>query len=160
MPDWLLVLTLILLGYVLLAIEILIIPGFGMIGISGFVSLILACYFAYTKLNAFLGIIISVGSLILIVLSWKLFPKTGAWKRLRLDHQETREAGFHPFKENLSELINKEGITLSLLRPIGVCLIDGKRIDAIAEGGMFIEKDKRVLVVKAEGSRVVVKLIS
>jgi membrane-bound serine protease (ClpP class) len=160
MPEWLLVLTLILLGYILLVIEILIIPGFGVIGISGAVSLILACYFAYTKLNFFLGIITSVGSLILIILSWKLFLKTNAWKKLRLDIQQTKEGGFHPFKGNLSDLINKEGTTFSTLRPIGICLIEGKRIDAISEGSVFIEKDKRVLVVKTEGNRVVVKALS
>ncbi len=159
MPDWLLVLTLILLGYVLLAIEILIIPGFGVIGVSGAVSLILACYFAYTRLNLFLGIITSVGSLIIIILLWRLFPRTQAWKKLRLDNQETREAGFHPFKGNLSELTDKEGTALSSLRPIGVCLINGKRVDAISEGSAFIEKDKRVRVLRAEGNRVVVKPI-
>ncbi len=158
MADWLLVLTLILLGYVLLAVEVLIIPGFGVIGVSGFASLILACYFAYTKLNLFLGLIISFGSLVIIILSWKLLPKTGIWKKLRLDNQETREAGFNPFEKNLGELIDKEGVTLSPLRPIGVCLIEGKRIDAISEGGVFIDKDKRIIVTKAEGSNVVVKI--
>ncbi|MCM8766264.1 MAG: hypothetical protein NC920_05465 [Candidatus Omnitrophica bacterium] len=157
MPNWLLVLTLILLGYVLLAIEILIIPGFGVLGISGIISLILASYFSYTRLNLWLGLTVSAGSLILIILSWKLFPKTSFWKKLRLEEQETKEAGFKPYKGNLSELINKGGRTLSPLRPIGLCLIEGKRIEAISEGGVFIEKDKSVLVVRTEGNRVVVK---
>jgi membrane-bound serine protease (ClpP class) len=160
MPDWLLVLTLIILGYVLLAIEVLVIPGFGMIGVSGFVSLILACYFAYTKLNLLLGLIISFGSFVIIILSWKLLPKTGIWKKLRLDNQETREAGFNPFERNLGELIGKEGVTLSPLRPIGVCLIEEKRVDAISEGGVFIDRDTRVIATKAEGSSLIVKQVS
>ncbi|MCM8783695.1 MAG: hypothetical protein NC818_02805 [Candidatus Omnitrophica bacterium] len=159
MPNWLLVLTLILLGYVLLAIEILIIPGFGILGMSGIASLILASYFAWTKLNLGLGLIVSLGSLMLIILSWRLFPKTKIWKKLRLEHQETKEAGFKPFKGDLSSLVNKIGKTISPLRPVGICLIEGKRIDALSEGGVFIEQNKQVLVIKTEGNRVIVKQI-
>jgi len=160
MPNWLLVLTLILLGYVLLAIEILIIPGFGILGISGIFSLILASYFAYTKLNFTLGLIVSLGSIIIIVISWKIFPRTSFWKKLRLEEKETKELGFKPFRGELNELINKEGKTLSTLRPIGICQIEDKKVDAISEGGIFIEKDKKVVVVKTEGNRVVVRAIN
>ncbi|MGE4357369.1 MAG: NfeD family protein [Candidatus Omnitrophota bacterium] len=160
MPGWLMVLTLILLGYVLLVIEILIIPGFGLMGISGIASLVLASYFAWTKLNIGMGLLVSLGSLIIIILSWKLFPRTRIWKKLRLEHQETKEAGFQPFKGDLSELINKEGKTLSPLRPIGICLVEDKRIDAISEGGIFIAPDKKVVVTKVEGNRVVVKEVN
>ncbi|MCM8763604.1 MAG: hypothetical protein NC927_00740 [Candidatus Omnitrophica bacterium] len=159
MPNWLLVLTLILLGYVLLAIEILIIPGFGILGMSGIASLILASYFAWTKLNLGLGLIVSLGSLMLIIFSWRLFPKTKTWKKLRLEHQETKEARFKPFKADLSSLVNKIGKTISPLRPVGICLIEGKRIDALSEGGVFIEQNKQVLVIKTEGNRVIVKQI-
>lgn len=159
MPNWLLVLTLILLGYFLLAIEIIIIPGFGILGISGIISLILASYFAYTKLNFILGLIVSLGSVIIIIISWRLFPKTSFWKKLRLEHQETKEAGFKPYKKDLSHLLHKEGKTISPLRPIGICLIEDKKVDAVSEGGLFIEKNKRVTVVKVEGNRVVVKEI-
>ena len=59
----------------------------------------------------------------------------------------------------IAENKGKSGVTKSALRPAGVALIDGKRIDVVAVG-RFIEKDKPIKVVKTSGNRVVVEEIS
>lgn len=46
--------------------------------------------------------------------------------------------------------------TLTYLRPSGKIDIDGKMLDAISEG-RYIEKDKIVVVLSVEGSRLKVK---
>ena len=54
------------------------------------------------------------------------------------------------------ELEGREGMSLSPLRPSGLALIDGRRIDVVASTG-FIEKNRPVRVVETTGNRVVVR---
>lgn len=54
------------------------------------------------------------------------------------------------------EYLNKRGTTLSPLRPSGTALIEGKRVDVIAEGA-FVDTGVEVEVIQADGNRVVVR---
>lgn len=151
-----LVFTLILLGFILLAIELFIIPGFGFVGISGLICLFIASYISYTKLNPMAGFAVSLISLITIIVMIKILPKTRIWKKLQLEETTSKGAGYSATRMGLEKLIGKEGITLTPLHPVGTAIIDGKRVDVVSEVGM-IDKDRKVVVVKVEGNRVIVK---
>lgn len=153
MPDLLLVFTLVLLGFVLLALEVFVIPGFGLLGILGLLCLAGASYLSYIKLSPLMGIIVSVVSIAAIILLIRIFPKTAFWKKMRLTKTT---AGYSATREGLQDLIGKEGVTLTSLRPVGTAIIDNKRVDVVAEMGM-VDKDKKIVVVKVEGNRVVVR---
>ena len=154
MSETLRVIIFISLGFILLLIE-LFTPGFGLTGISGIVLLALGCYTAYIKLNLFWGIFTSIVSVSVVIGFFKIFAKSPVWKRMRLETQETKDKGFTS-STDLSNFLNKSGVALSTLRPSGVALIEGKRLDVTAES-MFIERDKKVKVIKVEGNRVTVK---
>ncbi len=64
--------------------------------------------------------------------------------------------GFQAAPQELAALAGKSGQSLSPLRPAGVALIDGQRVDVVTDGE-FIEPDTEVEVVAVEGSRVVVQ---
>ena len=154
MPDALRVVLFISLGFILLLIE-LFTPGFGLAGISGAVLLIFGCYLAYIKLNLFWGILTSLVSLLAVIGFFKIFGRSFIWKKIRLENKESKDKGFTS-SADLSNFLNKSGVALSALRPSGAAIIDGKRLDVIAES-MFIEKDKKVKVIKVEGNRITVK---
>lgn len=156
MPDWFLVLTLIVVGFILLLIELLIIPGFGLIGVLGLGSLAAGSYTAYTKLSPMVGVAVSLGSLLIVISSLKLLPKSSLWKRLRLESAETQESGFGIAEKNVEELIGKEGHSITPLRPTGTATIEGRRIDVVTEG-VFLPKDVPIKVVKVEGNRAIVR---
>ena len=61
-------------------------------------------------------------------------------------------------RERDDEMLGKEGVTLTILRPAGVGLFDGRRVDIIADGE-FIEPQRTVMVIEARGSRVVVRQV-
>ncbi len=153
MPEALRIVTFISLGLILLLIEMFT-PGFSIPGISGIVLLVIGCYKAFA-LSPLWGIFISLSSLLLVVVFFKLFQRSPMWRKIRLDARETKEQGFSSSLD-LSGLLHKSGVTVSILRPAGIALIDGKRIDVIAES-LFINKDKKVNVVKVEGNKVTVK---
>ena len=56
------------------------------------------------------------------------------------------------------DLLGKEGVALTPLRPSGTAIIDQCSVDVVTAGEM-IEKDKRVKVIHVEGLRVVVRQI-
>jgi membrane-bound serine protease (ClpP class) len=58
----------------------------------------------------------------------------------------------------IGDLIGHEGVTLMPLRPAGMALIDGKKVDVVSLGD-FIEKDVAVRVVDNSGNRVVVRQV-
>lgn len=69
----------------------------------------------------------------------------------------TTEEGFIS-AELKSSLVGQQGITVTPLRPAGTALINNQRVDVVTEGG-FVENQRPVVVVKAEGTWVVVREI-
>ncbi|MBI4602917.1 MAG: serine protease [Planctomycetes bacterium] len=59
----------------------------------------------------------------------------------------------------LEDLRGKRGVTHTALRPAGVAVIQGKRVDVVAEG-TFIEPNMEVEVVDNTGNRVVVRAVA
>jgi membrane-bound serine protease (ClpP class) len=154
MPEALRVVLFISLGFILLLIE-LFTPGFGLAGISGILLLTFGCYLAYIKLNLFWGILTSLVSLLAVIGFFKIFSHSFIWKKIRLENKQSKENGFSSGTD-LSHFLNKTGLTQSALRPSGIAIIDGKRLDVTAES-LFIEKDKKVKVIKVAGNKVIVK---
>ena len=154
---WLKIFTFLVLGFILLLIE-LFTPTFGIVGLSGIISIITGCYLAVTLHSVIAGIILSSVSLIIIAAAIKLFPKTGIAKNLRLGVSQNNAEGYRSSDENLKYLLGKEGIAVTTLRPSGTALIEGKKADVIPEG-VFITEGSKIKVTLVEGSRVVVKAI-
>ncbi len=67
-------------------------------------------------------------------------------------------AGSVSFAKDYTQYLDQEGVAYTELRPAGIVLIDGKRVDVVTSGDM-VEKGQRVRVVKVEGNRVVVRAI-
>ena len=76
-----LIITLILVGLVLIFAEILLIPGVGVAGILGLLSMGGSCYYAFTELGPTAGAVVTAVNAVLIVALtvWVLRAKT--WKR-------------------------------------------------------------------------------
>lgn len=154
MPEVFKIAMFISLGFILLLIELLT-PGFGLTGMAGILFLIIGCYTAYLKLNIFWGILTSILSIAAVIGFFKIFSKSPIWKKIRLNTREEKKEGFTSAAD-LSYLVNKSGVSLTALRPSGTALIEGKRIDVIAES-MFIERGRKIKVIGTEGSKVIVK---
>jgi membrane-bound serine protease (ClpP class) len=75
------------------------------------------------------------------------------------DVDEAMQASRAKQEARLAELqtfIGKKGKTITVLRPVGVVRIDGKRVDALAESGS-IEADKRIEVITVYDNQVKVR---
>ena len=62
------------------------------------------------------------------------------------------------FSQSYDALVGKEGRAHTDLRPAGIVIVEGRKIDVVT-GGERIEKGRRVQVTKVEGNRIVVRSI-
>lgn len=151
-------LALFVLGIVLLVIEI-IVPGFGLPGISGILFVLIGIILAMDSFaNAILSISIAIiiTTIIGIMLVKRGF-KSQLFNSIVLNNQTNKEKGYLSSEAD-ENLISKEGIAVSELRPSGFIDIDGKRIDALSDEG-YISKGTAVKIVKIEGSKIFVRRI-
>jgi membrane-bound serine protease (ClpP class) len=85
----------------------------------------------------------------------KFFPRTKAGGKMILSEMQTdvRAATRHA-----DELIGREGVAHTFLRPAGTAMVDGKRLDVVAESGM-IERGSPVRIVAVQENRIVVRKV-
>ena len=63
---WALIATLVIVGLLLLGIELLVIPGFGVVGILGIVSFVCSCYFSFVTFGVTAGVAVLIAEIVLV----------------------------------------------------------------------------------------------
>jgi len=161
-----------ILGIGLLALEIFVIPGFGIAGISGIILIISGLTLSlvdnsglvmpdgeYTPVaRSFALVVLSI--LIALVgsfyISSKLIKVRVGGSTIGLSEELRSEDGYSASEDSYKELIGKTGVALTILRPSGKIEIDGEQYDATAQIG-YIEKDENVKVVAYENMQLIVR---
>ncbi|CAG9608112.1 NfeD family protein [Pseudoneobacillus rhizosphaerae] len=142
---------------ILLLVAELFLPG-GLIGILGF-AVIIGSFFLASENVIHMGISILIAIIISIVASIFMIKvlgrKMSIFKKIILNDSTNTEQGYVS-NVNRVDLLDKQGVTLTQLRPAGKIKIEDEIIDAVSEGA-FIQKDQEVKVIKVEGSRIVVR---
>jgi membrane-bound ClpP family serine protease len=148
------ILILVAFGVALLVTEF-VVPG-GIIGVLGAIALVAAVVLAFIDYGPAVGGVAALAVLTTVIvfvgLWMKYVQRTWFGKKLTL---ETKVSGSQ-VEEITAGLRGRTGVAANDLRPSGTALIDGRRIDVVAEVGL-IEKGRPVEVIKVEGIRVVVR---
>lgn len=162
--------ALFIVGVILLLLEVFVIPGFGVAGILGIIALVCGLAFSMVPnerfnfspvepnqvMASFIIVLAStIGSIVLCVIFGKGILKSRAFQRLVLADEQQSGMGYVSSVKN-ADLINKEGVAKTALRPSGKIEIEGKWYDAIALDG-YIEKDAWVYVEKHENYNLFVR---
>jgi membrane-bound serine protease (ClpP class) len=156
MTPYLVTFGLFILGLACIAVELLIIPGFGFVGILGGAILLGDVIYAWMTIGPLTGglvLILSLGSAAAGV--W-IVMHTRIGRRLR--HQSSLAGSASAVSVGREHLVGREGVAASHLRPSGVALVDGERIDVITEGE-FIERGTRVRIKAVEGPKIIVETV-
>ena len=155
--DLSIIIALSVMGLLLIAVDFYI-PGF-ILGSCGVVLMIVATVIC--AMHHSLGITMALAGAEVIaggVAGWlaiQYFPQTALGQRMML-HKTLDDA--RATTRASTDLVNRVGAALTVLRPAGTAIIDGKRLDVVAESGM-IERDSQIKVVAVDGSRIVVRKI-
>ena len=160
-------------GLGMIAVEIFILPGFGVAGVAGIVmtvgSLFLiminndAFNFEFVAMNDLLYALAAalggtLGGMILLLVAGSKLPDTRFFKRVALTDTQNRSEGYVSFQFTES-LLGKRGTAETVLRPSGKVMIEGKMYDAYTRGD-YIQKGQSVEVISEEGPSLKVKMVS
>lgn len=158
-------------GIILIAVELFVIPGFGVTGVLGAVFVITGLAMAMVGNDGwdFTGVPareIMVAFMIVIIalflsittsfyIGKKLFTQTSRFKGLALNTVQETESGYSSASPQMKNLLGKTGTAFTVLRPSGKVEVDDDIYDATALTG-YIEKGEAIKVVKYETSQVFV----
>jgi len=156
-------------GIILLVVEIFVIPGFGIAGISGIFLIIAGLVltmvdnvrFDFSNVpfdniaTSFILVVVSI--FIALIISYYLTKSLfGSTKfALALYTTQPHEEGFVATTIDLNQMIGKEGVTNTILRPSGKIIIDDDEYDAVTREA-YIEKGTPVVVVKTMNTQLIV----
>lgn len=147
---------LLLIGLFLAGVE-MVLPGFGLPGISGAISLVAGVALLSKSVEQALTILVILVVILAIMLTCILvfFQSRKVKSPLRLEEELGKKDGFLN-AEDLAYLVGKEGETETDLRPTGKCDMEGISFEVRSENG-FIEKGKKVKVIKIQSNSLIVK---
>lgn len=157
-------------GVILVVVEIFVIPGFGITGMSGIVLIVAGLALALVRnINfdftfvpkgslAFAFLMVSVAMalpvIILLALGQQIFSSK-LFKKMGVESEMRTEDGFSIRNHILLHLVGRTGTAVTNLRPSGKIEIGGEQYDALADGS-FIETGKPVKVIAIRSAYLVV----
>ncbi|MFA7345145.1 MAG: NfeD family protein [Terrimicrobiaceae bacterium] len=147
------IIVLVVVGFLMLAAEVFV-PGL-VLGTLGGLCLIASVALSYAAYGPLWGTAAFAALAILSIAGFflwlELFPHTPLGKKMMLGKSLNKRNSLEA-----PNLIGTTGETVTPLRPAGTAVIQGRRIDVVAEGGL-IESGQKISVVAQEGIRVVVR---
>jgi membrane-bound ClpP family serine protease len=145
-------------GIMLIFLEFFL-PG-AISGTLGLAALIASLFIAgENPLNMGISIFIAIGISIAVLFFMikVLGKKMVLFNRMILFDSAKKEDGYVS-NVNRTDLLGKEGIALTVLRPSGTAVFNNERIDVVSEGD-FIDQNAKITVIKVEGVRIVVRKV-
>lgn len=148
------VVILLIAGLVLMLLET-VLPGM-IAGLVGFGCLVAGVVMSYVNHgprtgNTVLFIVLAV--LLVVAVLWiRFFPHS------RLGQAFVTRRAIGTLGASRPELLHQTGTALTILRPSGTALINGRRVDVVTEGAL-VDRGTAVKVVASEGLRVVVRAV-
>lgn len=149
-----LIITLILVGLILLFAEILLIPGVGIAGILGLLSMGGSCAYAFVEFGNQTGAVVTAVVVVLIVVLtiWVLRAKT--WKRLTLETNIDAKA----VVPEVLVTIGDRGRSTTRLAPMGMARFGDSTLEVTSFEGI-IDSGTEVEVTAIEDYKIYVKQI-
>lgn len=166
LPAWILICF--IAGVVLIALEIFVIPGFGVTGVSGMVCVAASLCGAAMESDSITGfdmsslgnalITLGIGSALAVVAVLYLTSGRGPEflrRHTNLTTELSDSAGFIGVDMTPARYVGHEGVSLTVLRPAGKIEVDSNTFDAVSTGE-FIQANRRVKVVRYENAQLYV----
>lgn len=135
-------------------------PGFGLPGLSGIVLEGVAIWLCWKALGPSAALIMVVIALAVLAVAISMSLRSATKGRLSrssviLNETESDEAGYRA-TEDLQSFCGMTGEATTVLRPTGMAVFDGVKLNVISDGE-FIAAGTKVVITSVEGSRILVK---
>ena len=155
MIEWVTVISLILFGLILIIAEVIVIPGTTIVGILGFICLIVGIGFSFSYFGSETGwVTVGVSAGTAGVILYYSF-KADVWSRFssksKIDSR-VNEGELDSLK------VGDEGVTISSLRPVGKAELNGKLYE-VKSFGDYLDNGIKIKIIKINSSQIIVEPI-
>ena len=149
---WLIILLFVL-AIVLIFVELVFIPGFGIAGILSLGCVGVAIFLSYSNFSTAVGHVVTAISLVLFISVLVFALKSGTWSRVSLHETVSSTVNDNPFE---GVALGDCATTISRLAPIGRVAIGQQQFEAKVQSG-YIDAGQKVEVIGFEDATLVVK---
>jgi membrane-bound ClpP family serine protease len=151
--EWMIVLSLVLIGLALVIVEVIFVPGTTIVGVAGFVFIVIGVGLSFRYFGSSAGWLTAGGSAVAAGLSLYFSFKTGVWERFSL--KSTMDGNVNAGEMD-SLKTGTEGITLSALRPFGKAELQDRTYEVKTKGN-YLEAGTRVRVMQILSHQIIVE---
>ena len=158
---WLLLAVFLYFACAALIIAEVFVPSGGIISVFALACLVggIVLFFQHSGTAGWIGVGIALVMIpAVLIMAYKIFPKTRFGKNVMLTPSERVQGDAIPDTAELKDLLGAEGLVLTPLRPVGMCDFSGQRVECVAEGG-YVDKDRKVKVINVESTQLTVREI-
>lgn len=142
-------------GVVVIIAEI-IIPSGGILSIVAIGVFGYSLFIVFNEISMTIGFAFVAADLILIpvlvIVGLKLLARSPATLRKTLSRKE----GVSSQSSELESYVGTQGNAVTDLRPAGIAVINGKRVDVVTRGE-YLEKDSAIIVTAVTGNQIIVR---
>lgn len=151
--------ALFVLGAVCIVVE-LTIPGFGIFGILGIIFSIMGLAFSSSSIIEFfkLSAIALAACIIAVPIMIKIFKRAKILDKLTNTEKIGSTDEENEISSDVNPLLGKVGYTITALHPSGKVMIEGKRMDVMANNE-FIDKNQEVYIVENKNFNIIVEKV-
>ena len=144
-----------LVGVVVIIAEI-ILPSGGILSILALAVFGYSLFIVFNEISMIIGFSFVAADLILIpvlvIVGLKLLARSPVTLRKTLSRKE----GVSSQSSELESYVGTQGNAVTDLRPAGIAVINGKRVDVVTRGE-YIEKDSAIIVTTVTGNQIIVR---
>jgi membrane-bound serine protease (ClpP class) len=149
---------LIVVGLGLIALEVYVVPGLGVVGFTGGGSIIAGVIYAFVVIGAAGGVTAALGALVVGGGMFYLMWESGAWDRFVLAADLRRDVDADAREHDArSRYLGRGAVAVTPLRPGGIVEVDGERVEVQTEGE-FIAAGSEVRIVAMDRRRFFVRM--
>ncbi|BDD10974.1 hypothetical protein FUAX_34060 [Fulvitalea axinellae] len=153
--EWIIIVSLLVIGAILIVAEIILIPGTTVVGIFGLAVTAGGIAIAYYEMGPQVGTMVLGGTIIMDVAILIRSFQSGAWKRWALKSKNPAKVNVVPKKELR---VGMEGVCVSDLKPVGNAEFSGKRYSVRSEGP-FVDSGRKVKIILLYPDRIIVEAV-
>ncbi|MEZ5148950.1 MAG: NfeD family protein [Bacteroidales bacterium] len=152
--SWTIIAVLIIIGFLLLLLEILVLPGTNLAGVVGFILIAIGVYQAYTEYGKIAGTITLGATIVVSVVALWFALKSNTWKKASL--KASIDGRVNTINEEQIK-VGDSGKAISRLVPMGKASFNGNYFEVRTNGEM-IDQGSEIVVTKIDINKITVKL--
>ena len=142
-------------GVVVIIAEI-ILPSGGIVAIAALGVFGYSLFIVFKEISVTIGFFFVTADLImipvLVIVGLKLLARSPVTLRKTLSRKE----GVSSQSSELESYVGTQGNAVTDLRPAGIAVINGKRVDVVTRGE-YLEKDSAIIVTAVTGNQIIVR---